>query len=260
MAITEIDGARQIQDTTIPRGKITADFLEGSNLDLTGGNNDATLTGLANGVANDDAVNKGQMDTAIAAALSGGMTYIGTLDASALTTQLDNRIKGDFFLISAAGTIDGIAFSIGDHLVVNADITDFSVDGAGKIDKIDNTESDDIIRTGDIVDDLTTGGSTVPLSAEQGVVLKGLVDGTTKRLDERVFGESLVRTTGSPILSAASNIPVTSGTLRLYINGLRGLEGAGNDYTVNYVTGVVTMEYNMKNKDQVLIDYEYVAP
>ena len=261
MAITEIDGTRQIQDTTITRGKIVADFLEGSNLDLTGGSNDAKLTGLANGSADDDAVNVGQMNSAIAAAIVGGMEYKGTIDASVLTGEtLDGALVGHFYLVSTAGDLDGLGFSIGDHLVVNADITDFSVDGTGKIDKVDNTESDDIIRTVDVVDDLTTGGTAVPLSAQQGVVLKGLTDANDKRLDERIFNEQPTVTAASPILGALVNLPVTNGALRVYLNGMRMDEGAGDDYTVNYVTGVITFEYNMKTKDKVVCDYEFIAP
>lgn len=260
MAINQIDGDNQIQDATITRAKILANFLAGSDLDLTGGANDATITGLKNGVANDDAVNFGQMTAAIAAAATGGMTYIGTIDASAITTQLDTRTKGDFFLVSVAGTVDGKAFSIGDHMVVNADITDFSVDGAGKIDKIDNTESDDILRDSDVINDLTTGGTTVPLSAQQGVVLKGLTDANAKLLAERIFNEEPTVTNGSPTLGALANLPVTAATLRVYRNGMRMLEGSGNDYTFVAATGVITFEYNLKTKDQVIADYEYVSP
>jgi hypothetical protein len=258
MAQQQIDGDNQIQNATITRAKILADFLAGSDLDITGGNNDATITGLANGANAADAVNFAQMNAAIAAAATGGMTYLGTIDASAITTQLDARTKGDFFLVSAAGTVDGKAFSIGDHMVVNADITDFSVDGAGKIDKIDNTESDDILRDTDVVNDLTTGGTAVPLSAQQGVVLKGLTDGNAKRIAERIFNEVPTVTDGSPILAALANLPVTAVTLRLYRNGMRMLEGSGNDYQLVAATGVVTFEYNLKTKDQVIADYEYV--
>jgi len=260
MAITEIDGTRQIQDATVGRSKLIANLLSGSNLNITDGNNDATITGLANGSAANDAVNFAQMNAAIAAAATGGMTYKGVIDASVATgVTLDGAVTGDFYLVSVAGTLDSIAFSIGDHLVVNADITDFSVDGSGKIDKVDNTESDDIIRSTDVVNDLTTGGTQVPLSAQQGVVLKGLVDANDKRLDERVFNEKPTVTSGSPTLGALSNLPVTSGALRVYLNGMRMEEGAGNDYTVVYATGVITFEYNMKTKDKVICDYEYVS-
>jgi hypothetical protein len=262
MAITEIDGGRQIQDLTLTRGKLKADFLEGSNLDLTDGNFNATISGLAAGALDNDAVNKAQMEAAINAAISGGMTYKGVIDASDATgATLDGAKTGDFYYVSVAGTLDGKAFSVGDHLVVNADITDFDVDGAGKIDIIDNTESSDILRDADIVDDIVTGGSDKVLSAEQGVVLKGLIDAEKKRLDERVFGEKPTVTDGSPILAALANIPVDNGTLRVYLNGLRMNEGAGNDYTVNYATGVITFEYNLKTpKDIVICDYEYTAP
>lgn len=205
MAITEIDGQRQIQDLSIVRGKLQADFLEGSNLDLTGGNNNATLTGLAAGVANDDAVNKGQMDSAIAAALVGGMTYKGQLDASDATgATLDGAVQGDLYYISVAGTLDGIAFNVGDHLVVNADITDFDVDGSGKIDIIDNTESTDILRDADIINDLVTGGTDKVLSAQQGVVLKGFVDALQTELDDTQLGAGL-DTDGSYIQPSGSN-------------------------------------------------------
>ena len=49
------------------------------------------------------------------------------------------------------------------------------------------------VETANVVDDLTTGGTTVPLSAEQGKVLKGLVDSTvnitvdTKQMFFRTF-------------------------------------------------------------------------
>ena len=152
MALTQIDGLRQIQDGSIDVSKMLADFLGGSNWNITGSANDATISGLAAGSLANDAVNKAQLEAAIAAAVSGAMNYVSTIDASVVGVQLDGRSKGDFFLVSTGGTVDGIVFNIGDHLVVNDDITTFSVDGAGKIDIIDNTEAADILRTSDIVD------------------------------------------------------------------------------------------------------------
>jgi hypothetical protein len=303
MAFTEIDLERQSQDGTLVKGKLKADFLEGGNLDLTGGNNNATITGLAAGSSANDAVNLAQLN----AAVSGSMSYKGTIDASIATGEaLDGAIVGDFFLVSAAGVLDGISFSVGDHLVVNTNITDFSVDGAGKIDIIDNTESSDILRTSDVVNDLTTGGTTVPLSAQQGVVLKGITDDLQTELDDTqagagldangdyitpsgsnyidastslasadalldaqikvnadaiaavptdVYGEEPTIAVGNPILAPLANTPVQD--VRVYINGLRGREGAANDYIVNLATGVITIGFNPKAKDTVVVDYKY---
>jgi hypothetical protein len=318
--LTQIDGQRQIGDLSINRGKLLADFLDGSNWNISDSNNNATISGLANGSLTNDAVNKGQMDAAIIAALSGALTYKGTIDASVASgIDLDSSLIGEFFLVSVAGTLDGLAFSIGDHLVVNDTITDFSVDGSGKIDIIDNTEASDIVRTSDIIDNLTVGGTGDVLSAQQGVVLKALVDGLQTEADaietasglasdgtyitvagsnyidsstsltnadilldtqvginetdiatngaaisviestltERVFGEYPTLTAGVPALAALANIPVDTGTARVHINGVRARIGTGNDYTINETTGVVTLEFNPKVKDTVVVDYEY---
>lgn len=213
MALTQIDGLRQIQDNSIDVSKQLADFLGGSNWNLTDSNNNATISGLSAGSLDNDAVNKGQMDSAIAAALTGSMSYKGTIDASVATgATLDGALVGDFYLVSVAGVLDGISFNIGDHLVVNADITDFDVDGAGKIDIIDNTEAADILRTSDIINDLTTGGVNDVLSAQQGVVLKGLVDDLQVELDDTQAGAGLaangdyVQPSGSNYLDATTSL------------------------------------------------------
>jgi len=203
--LTQIDLNRQAEDATLVKSKLVPNFLDGGNLNLTAGNNDATITGLAAGSANDHAVNKGQMDIAIAASVVGGMKYKGTIDASVSTGEtLDGGLVGDLYYVSVAGTLDGIAYNIGDHLVVNTDITDFSVDGAGKIDIIDNTESSDILRSSDVVNDLTTGGIAVPLSAQQGVVLKGLADNLQTELNDTQTGAGLAAN-GNYISPSGSN-------------------------------------------------------
>lgn len=305
---TKIDLKRQSQDGSLDRAKLEADFLDGLDLNLTNGNNNATITGLAAGVANNDAVNVAQLN----AALTGSMSYQGTIDASvAAGTALDGAAVGDFFLVSVAGTLDGIAFNVGDHLVVNTAITDFSVDGAGKIDIIDNTESSDILRDADIVNNLTTGGTSSVLSAQQGVVLKGLIDDIQTELDDtqtgaglnadgtyatpsgtnyidgstslanadalldaqikvnadaiaaipaansKVFGETPTVTDGSAVLPALANIPVATGTVRVYLNGLRQVVGGANDYTINETTGVITFNAALETGDCVVVDYEY---
>lgn len=45
-----------------------------------------------------------------------------------------------------------------------------------KVYDYDGTAEHDLLEQGDVVNDLTTGGTNKALSAEQGKVLKGLVD------------------------------------------------------------------------------------
>ena len=54
------------------------------------------------------------------------------------------------------------------------------------------------VETADVVNDLTTGGTTVPLSAEQGKVLKGLTDTNATDILARVETADVVNdlTTG----------------------------------------------------------------
>src|SRR6056300_697307 len=77
---------------------------------------------------------KSVVDTAVV----GGVTYQGTFDASA-PADLSNATKGDLYIISVAGTYQGQAWAVGDHLLINADMG--GTLAPAKIDKVDNTDS-----------------------------------------------------------------------------------------------------------------------
>jgi hypothetical protein len=177
-------------------------------IQLSADANDARLVNQPDGTNDLAIATVGYTDSAIDAALVGGMTYQGSIDCSTIGTQLDGASKGDFFIVSVGGTVDGSTYSIGDHLVVNADITTF-VDNQGDLDIIDNTEASDIIRTSDIIDDLVTGGTQDALSAEQGKTLKGLVDDLQVEVDAIETGVGLA-TDGTYITVSGSNYLDTS--------------------------------------------------
>ena len=100
------------------------------------GLSDVTLGLLANGQILQYNSGSGQWENT---ALTGQLTYKGAFDASTGTPALTNALKGDFYVISVAGTQFGQSWSIGDHLIVNADMG--GVIDPAKIDKIDNTET-----------------------------------------------------------------------------------------------------------------------
>jgi hypothetical protein len=65
--------------------------------------------------------------------------YRGSYDASTQSPDLTTAIKGDFYIVSVAGSLDGIALSVGDHLVFNQDAS--SPVTSAMFDKIDSTDA-----------------------------------------------------------------------------------------------------------------------
>ena len=254
MARTLLRGGDQILNNTILREDLVLVFLGAADWDLSNGAKNATIKGLKDAVELDSPATLGQLNNAINSLQ--GMTYKGTIDVATPSPDL-NAIaskSGDFYIISVGGTYLGETWAVGDMLIVNKDVAIGAIVDAD-VDKIDNTEDPNIIRQADVVDNLTSSGvSNFPLSANQGFVLKGLIDSLSANVKLRTYGESLAVTQNVAVLPALANTPV-AGTERVYLNGLRMLRGSGNDYTI---TGsVITFEYNMKLNDQVQVDYEY---
>jgi len=265
MAITQIRGSSQIQNQTLTRDKLVADFLEGSDLDLTNGAGNATITGLKDGANPRDAVTYSQLE-ALEQSLAAALIYRGTLNAGADLSgnstgnpyiDATNGLKtGDLFIVSGNGYItDGaghqLAVNSGDHLIANTDIAaDANIDVLTDFDKVDNTEADDILRESDIVDNLTSTSVVDPLSANQGRVLGDRIT-AREALGLPVYNELPAVTANSATITL-SNVPVT-GSQQVYLNGVRQAPGSGNDYTISNDT--ITFSFNLKPNDVVLVDY-----
>jgi hypothetical protein len=125
------------------------------------GLSDVTLGLLANGQILQYNSGSGQWENT---ALTGQLTYQGSFDASTGTPALSNALKGDFYVVSVAGTQFGRDWAIGDHLIVNADMG--GVIDNSKIDKIDNTDAVSSVNgaTGVVVldsDDVAEGAANL---------------------------------------------------------------------------------------------------
>lgn len=74
-----------------------------------------------------------------------------------------------------------------------------------------------------------------------------------------VFNDNPTSTHGSPTVTLA-NTNIISNTERVYLNGVRQLRGASEDYQINYTTGVITFNFNLLNTpgqlDVVVVDYQ----
>jgi len=257
MARTQLRGGDQLLNFTVLREDLVLDFLGASNWDITNGAANATITGVSDGINATDVATKGQLDVAVAAinaTLNGFITFKGAVDAGPGQAAFEAlaHSAGDFYKVSVSGTIATVAVTAGDNLYFKNDVLAGAI-VAADFDVIDNTEAVDILRTGDIVDSLLSSSSTAPLAANQGLVLKGLIDALDALVNLRTYGEFLTITDNSANLPALANTPI-AGTERVHLNGLLVERGAGNDYTI--VGGVITMEYLLKTNDKVLVHYE----
>jgi hypothetical protein len=81
----------------------------------------------------------------IDAAVTGGIQYIGTFNATTGLPSLANAEQGDLYKISTLGTIYGRDWAVGDHLIINEDMG--GTISNGKIDKVDNTEAVTSVNT-----------------------------------------------------------------------------------------------------------------
>ena len=71
--------------------------------------------------------------------VTGGLEYKGSYNATANTPDLTSSLKGDFYIVSVAGTLAGVTLDVGDHIVFNQDAS--SPITSAMFDKIDNTDA-----------------------------------------------------------------------------------------------------------------------
>ena len=95
-------------------------------------------------------------------AVTGGLTYKGSYDAATNTPVLTSAKKGDFYIVSVAGTLAGVTLNVGDHIVFNQDAS--SPITSAMFDVIDNTDAVASVnaQTGVVVldsDDISEGSS-----------------------------------------------------------------------------------------------------
>ena len=98
----------------------------------------ATIAEATTGTSESISVTPAGLSASIAG-ITGGLEYKGLYDASLGVPDLSNAEKGDFYKVSAAGTIYGRDWDVNDNLLVNEDMGG-TINNA-KIDKIDNTEA-----------------------------------------------------------------------------------------------------------------------
>lgn len=131
--------------TDLSVASTSANYLEYDNTTGEfGAKVDTTVTASSTNL-----VTSGAVRSAIDNALVGGVTYVGTWDATGQTDYSSITLpvkKGDLFYVSGGSdvTIGGITWNQGDFLLINADVAAGGT--ISNVSKIDNTEATDIVR------------------------------------------------------------------------------------------------------------------
>ena len=96
--------------------------------------------------------------------VTGGLVYKGSYNATTSTPSLVTAQKGDFYIVSVAGTLAGVTLNVGDHIVFNQDAADPVT--SAMFDVIDNTDAVASVntQTGVVVldtDDISEGSTNL---------------------------------------------------------------------------------------------------
>ena len=107
--MAKIRGNTQILDSSINWEKLEGNFLDGADLDITNGNNDATITGVKDPVNNRDVATKQYVD-ALLQGIQG--KFVARV-----------RAQADVGTLSGAQSVDGVSLIDGDTILLDSQST-----------------------------------------------------------------------------------------------------------------------------------------
>ena len=143
-------------DTVTTRGSTTTNSIQVGGVNVAGNYALPTADGTNGQFLQTDG--SGSVSFA-SVSVTGGLTYKGSYNAATSTPSLVTALKGDFYIISVAGSLAGVNLAVGDHIVFNQNAANPVT--SAMFDVIDNSEADTL-------DSVTTRGSTTANSVQVG--------------------------------------------------------------------------------------------
>ena len=115
------------------------------------------------------------------AGITGALVYRGELDPTSPPADITSASKGDFYVVSAVGTLATVALNINDHIVFNQDAADPLT--ASMFDKIDNTEPSASETVAGIIEISTNAEATAGTATDKALVPSNISSIGTSQLN-----------------------------------------------------------------------------
>jgi len=213
-----------------------------------------TTDGSANQVLQTDGVGNVTFTTLD---ITGNLDYKGSYNATTSTPDLTTAEKGDFYIVSVAGSLAGVTLAVGDHIVFNQDAS--SPVTSGMFDKIDNTDAVASVngQTGVVVLDagdvgaLAAGDNVSSLTNDSGYLVSGdNVSVLTNDSGYLVSGDNVsVLTNDAGYLTSA---PVTSVNTLTGVVVVSGDDIAADHTAANYTPANANLDGHLSGIDTAL--------
>jgi hypothetical protein len=196
-------------------------------------------------------------------AVTGGLIYKGSYDAATNTPILTSAKKGDFYIVSVAGSLAGVTLNVGDHIVFNQDASNPIT--SAMFDVIDNTDA--VASVNGQTGVVSLGASDVNALAiannlsdlnNAGTARTNLGLGTSATLDTGTSNGNVVvlDATGLPAVDGSQLTGVTStdNTKLAIANNLSDLNSASTARTNLGLGTSATLDTGTANGNVVVLD------
>ena len=141
--------------------------------------------------------------------VTGNLKYKGAYDASANSPVLTSSKKGDFYILSVAGTLAGVALNVGDHIVFNQDAA--SPITSAMFDVIDNTEAPASTTTAGVIEIATNTEAGAGSAGDKALVPSNVASLSIANTQVTGLGTASTASTGA----SAGNVIVLDGSAKL---------------------------------------------
>jgi len=196
-------------------------------------------------------------------AVTGGLVYKGSYDAATNTPVLTSAKKGDFYIVSVAGSLAGVTLNVSDHIVFNQDASNPIT--SAMFDVIDNTDA--VASVNGQTGVVSLGASDVNALAiannlsdlnNAGTARTNLGLGTSATLDTGTSNGNVVvlDATGLPAVDGSQLTGVTStdNTKLAIANNLSDLNSASTARTNLGLGTSATLDTGTSNGNVVVLD------